>query len=131
MTTGSPVSPEVRFVDVTYRGLKVAARAKLVESAPGDAFVEIDAPLPVGTALRLLGGEAPLDVRVAGVVEQEAGAKSPPGMHVVWGAAAEPDTSDSLEPGSSGSVPPVGDSSEPAAGGGEGRRRRRRGRGRS
>jgi hypothetical protein len=80
------MAAEPRFVDVTYRGLKVATKAKVVESAPGVAFVELDAPLPVGTTVRL-GGDKALDVRVTAIVEQEAGARSPPGMHIAWGAA--------------------------------------------
>jgi hypothetical protein len=85
--------PEARFVDVTYRGLKVALRAKLTESSPTSGFVEVDAPLPVGTRIQLADGGKVTDARVVGVVEQESGAKSPPGMRLSWGdavAAAEP-----------------------------------------
>jgi len=106
----------------------VATKAKLIESSPGDAFVEVDAPMPVGTLVRIItfGSDAPIDARVVDVVEQEAGAKSPPGMHILWGTAAEADA----VTGDSGSSPPVDGSSEPVSGG-DGRRRRRRHRGRS
>src|SRR5215470_5591683 len=76
------------FVDVSYRGLRVAARAKMTEAGPEAGFVEVEAPLPVGTRLNLTG-DATLEVRVMGVVEQESGAKSPPGMRVAWGEAAK------------------------------------------
>jgi len=83
------MAPDARFVDVTYRGLRVATRARLTESAPGTGFVEVEAPLPVGTQIKL-GGDTTEDARVTGVVEQEAGAKSPPGMRIVWGEEAAP-----------------------------------------
>src|SRR5262250_2807688 len=83
------MAPDARFVDVTYRGLRVATRARLTESAPGTGFVEVEAPLPVGTSIKL-AGDATEDARVTGVVEQEAGAKSPPGMRIVWGEKAAP-----------------------------------------
>ncbi len=83
------MAPDARFVDVSYRGLRVATRARLTESAPGTGFVEVEAPLPVGTSIKL-GGDTTGDARVTGVVEQEAGAKSPPGMRIVWGEALAP-----------------------------------------
>jgi hypothetical protein len=83
------MAPDARFVDVTYRGLRVATRARLTESSPGVGFVEVEAPLPVGTTLKL-AGDTTADARVTGVVEQEAGAKSPPGMRIVWGEKAAP-----------------------------------------
>ena len=40
------------FVDVTYRGLKLAEKAKLLEGEEdGGAFLESETPLPVGTSL--------------------------------------------------------------------------------
>lgn len=78
---------ETRFVDVSYRGLRIAQRAKLSESGPAVGFVEVEAPLPVGTRVSLAaeGGFA-VEATVTAVVEQEAGAKSPPGMRVEWAA---------------------------------------------
>lgn len=83
-----------QFVDVSYRGLVVARKAKLVADGDG-AFVELEAPLPVGTAVSVAqeGAEAKA-ARVVGVVEHEAAAKSPPGMRLAWapppGAVVEP-----------------------------------------
>lgn len=80
---------ETRFVDITYRGLRVAAKAKLVEQAPMTGFVEVEAPLPVGTQVTVVDGEQSVAARVLAVVEQEAGAKSPPGMRITWAPVAE------------------------------------------
>lgn len=80
---------ETRFVDITYRGLKVAARAKLVNETANAGFIEVDAPLPVGTRITLVDNGQSIPARVQGVVEQESGAKSPPGMRVAWGEAIE------------------------------------------
>jgi hypothetical protein len=85
---------EVRFVDVTYRGLRVAQRARCLDAGGGALFVEHEAPLPVGSTVAIIeraaadGSAGPVDAaparraRVAAVVEQEAGAKSPPGMRL-------------------------------------------------
>ncbi len=76
------------FVDLTYRGLQVAQRARLLPDGPDGAFVEHEAPLPVGARVTLVrDGRPPTEARVVGVVELEAGAKSAPGMRLSWGAA--------------------------------------------
>jgi len=79
---------ETRFVDVVWRGLRLAQKAKLSPSAETAAFVEIEAPLPVGTKVRLEGagddGGFAVEARVVSVVEQETGARSAPGMRVDW-----------------------------------------------
>jgi hypothetical protein len=93
------------FVDVSYRGLKVASRARLTEAGTETGFIEVEAPLPVGTQLTLTG-DATLEVRVMGVVEQESGAKWPPGMRVAWGEAARA-PSPSPAPGPSPAPTPV------------------------
>jgi hypothetical protein len=97
------MSTDARFVDVSYRGLKVAVRARLLGSGP-DGFVEVEAPMPVGTRLTLTG-DVIAEVQVVGVVEQESGAKSPPGMRIAWAAAAavpkpepEPEPEAAVEP---------------------------------
>lgn len=75
------------FVDLTYRGLKVASRVRFVAEGAEGAFVEHEAPLPVGARVALVrDGKPVVEARVVGVVEQEAGAKSPPGMRLRWGA---------------------------------------------
>jgi hypothetical protein len=76
------------FVDVTYRGLKVQEKAKLVEDEAA-TFLESEVPLPVGTTLALVGEAGPpRAARVVAVVEHEAGAQGQPaGMRLLWGEA--------------------------------------------
>jgi len=77
----------VSFVDVAYRGLKVAQKARWQEGDDGRAFLEHEAPLPVGARVMIqLEGEN-REAVVISVVEQEAGAKSPPGMRLAWADA--------------------------------------------
>jgi hypothetical protein len=76
------------LVDLTYRGLKVAQKAKFVPAGGDAAFVEHEQPLPVGSRVTVVReGKPPVEARVVGVVELEAGAKSPPGMRLSWGVA--------------------------------------------
>jgi hypothetical protein len=86
------------FVEVRYRGLRLAEKARFHE-APDGGFVELEAPMPVGTSLAIVVGSGPdgeKPARVIGVVEQEAGAKSPPGVKVAWDAVPAPiDAADS------------------------------------
>jgi hypothetical protein len=77
------MSQESEFVDLTYRGLRVAHKAKLREEASA-VFVEHEAPLPVGSHVTVVRGAGEREARVQSVIEQEAGAKSPPGMRLVW-----------------------------------------------
>src|SRR5262245_37617737 len=79
-------------VDVTYRGLKVAQGARLVPDGAGGGFVEHDLPLPVGSKVTIVRNGQSMEARVVSVVEQEQGAKSPPGMKLSWGAAEARDT---------------------------------------
>jgi hypothetical protein len=75
------------FVDVRFRGLRVAHKAKLLDNETG-VFVEHEAPLPVGSMLSVIEeGKEPRSARVVRVVEHEAGAGAP-GMRVVWDLAA-------------------------------------------
>ena len=75
------------FVDVRFRGLRVAHKAKLVESE-GGAFVEHETPLPVGSPLSVVEeGKEDRLARVVHVVEHEAGAGAP-GMQLVWDSGA-------------------------------------------
>src|SRR5687768_3924143 len=90
------MSQDSEFVDLTYRGLRIAHKAKLREDGEG-SFVEHEAPLPVGTPLVVVRESGEKTARVIGVVEQEAGAKSPPGMRLVWLDGAQ-------APGSSGGL---------------------------
>lgn len=75
------------FVDVRFRGLRVAHKAKLTEGE-GGPFVEFEQPLPVGSPLSVVEeGKAERPARVVRVVEHEAGA-GPAGMRLTWDAGA-------------------------------------------
>jgi len=75
------------FVDVRFRGLRVAHKAKLTEGE-GGVFVEFEQPLPVGSPLSVVEeGKAERPARVIRVVEHEAGA-GPAGMRLSWDAGA-------------------------------------------
>jgi hypothetical protein len=75
------------FVDVRFRGLRVAHKAKLTEGE-GGVFVEFEQPLPVGSPLSVVEeGKAERPARVTRVVEHEAGA-GPAGMRLSWDAGA-------------------------------------------
>lgn len=79
------------FVDVTYRGLKVALGARATAVDGSCLFVEHETPLPVGAPVTVARpGEAPVEGRVVGIVEQEASAKAQPGMRIRWGVAEAP-----------------------------------------
>lgn len=81
------MSLETRFVDLTLRGLRIAQKARLNLESPSVGFLEHDAPLPIGTRVSVVGeGDFRVEARVVNVVEQEAGAKSPPGMRLDWTA---------------------------------------------
>jgi hypothetical protein len=75
------------FVDVRFRGLRVAHKAKLTEGDDG-AFVEFEQPLPVGSPLSVVEeGKSERPARVIRVVEHEAGA-GPAGMRLTWDSGA-------------------------------------------
>lgn len=76
------------LVDVICRGLDVVRRAKF-EPASDGGFVEMETPLPVGTPLTVVLGDAVKEARVSGVVEHEASARSAPGMRLLWLDAAQ------------------------------------------
>lgn len=82
------------IVDVTYRGLRMAEGARFVGDDEG-GFVEVEAPLPVGSQLTVCRESGdPREARVLGVVEQEASAKSPPGMRIAF-TSVSPEVDDS------------------------------------
>jgi hypothetical protein len=79
------------FVDLTYRGLALGRRIKLSEVRPSTAFVELAAPMPVGTQLALVTDDGlALDATVTWIHEQVAGAERTPGMVVAPVLTAEP-----------------------------------------
>jgi hypothetical protein len=88
------------LVDVTYRGLKVATRAKATPVDAGCLFVEHETPLPVGAPVSLARDGEALDGRVVAVIEQEGSAKGHPGMKIRWKddpAAAAPKKAPAVE----------------------------------
>lgn len=127
-----------RLVDVTYRGLRVAKGAKLAETGE-QGFLELDAPLPVGTRVTLAAEDGfRVEARVVGVVEQGAA-----GMRLDWAPPkADAGTTLELDPETdavtddaaiSGSMPAMdeaGASTPPAGESRAGRRRRKKQNGR-
>jgi len=68
-------------VDLTYRGLALGRRIKLTEVRPSTAFVELAAPMPVGTPVAIVTDDGvTLDATVTWIHEQVAGAERTPGM---------------------------------------------------
>ena len=80
------------YVDLLYRGLPLARRVKLTSVRPREGYVEMPAPMPVGTLIRIGTDEGvAIEARVIGVTEQTGGATGTPGMQiapVLDGAAA-------------------------------------------
>ncbi|MEO8548760.1 MAG: hypothetical protein ABI678_02260 [Kofleriaceae bacterium] len=71
------------FVDLTYRGLALGRRAKLTQVRPSSGYVELPAPMPVGTAIGIASEDGALfEVTVIDVKEQAGGTEGPPGMTV-------------------------------------------------
>src|SRR5688572_14470531 len=69
------------FVDITYRGIEVGRRAKLIEVAPDTGYVEVAAPMPVGSTVVLATDDGfAITAEVRGVHEQIGGSDRPPGM---------------------------------------------------
>ena len=69
------------FVDLTYRGLALAARVKLAEVRPSTGYVEMPQPMPVGTAIAIAtDDQIALEAVVIAIHEQVAGSERPPGM---------------------------------------------------
>lgn len=80
--TIGPMTAE-HFADITYRGLDLGTRLRVLELDESWVRVEHPAPMPVGTELALvLDSESAVAARVTRVYEQVAGADTPPGMHL-------------------------------------------------
>lgn len=78
------------FVDLTYRGLPLGRRIKLTQVRPASGYLEMPAPMPVGTHLALATDEGhTIEAVVAEIKEQVAGAESVPGMKIVPDLAAD------------------------------------------
>ena len=81
---------EARSVEVTYRGLRLAQGARLEPDGDTAGFIELETPMPVGARVTLIDEHGvAVEARVVSVVEQEAGARSPPGMRVDWRVEAQ------------------------------------------
>ncbi len=66
------------FVDLTYRGLALGRRVKLAQVRPSTAYLELPAPMPVGTAIGILTDDTvALDAQVIEVHEQVGGVEGP------------------------------------------------------
>ncbi len=71
------------FVDLTYRGLSLGRRVKLADVRPTTGYVEVPAPMPVGTQIAIITDDTvALDATVVEIREQVAGSDRPPGMVV-------------------------------------------------
>ena len=78
------------FVDLTYRGLPLGRRIKLTQVRPASGYLEMPAPMPVGTALALATDEGVvIDAVVAEIKEQVAGSEVVPGMKIVPALAGD------------------------------------------
>jgi hypothetical protein len=75
--------PPESFVDVTYQGLELGRRVKLTEVAPDAGYLEVAAPMPVGTTLALaIEGGLAITAVVRVVHEQVGGSDRAPGMQI-------------------------------------------------
>ncbi len=73
------------FVDLLYRGLALGSRVRLGDVSGARGYLEVPAPMPVGTLISLVTGDQAVGVlpaKVLEVVEQTAGSERPPGMVV-------------------------------------------------
>jgi hypothetical protein len=70
------------LVDLGYRGVTFVKRVKLVQVRPASGFIELSAPMPVGTRLALADDALTIPAVVTRVREQVAGASGPVGMIV-------------------------------------------------
>jgi hypothetical protein len=72
------------FVDLSYRGLVLGKRIKLTQVRAAAGFLEVSAPMPVGTTIGIATEDGVLlEARVAEVREQVTGSDKVPGMVVV------------------------------------------------
>jgi hypothetical protein len=71
------------FVDLTYRGLSLGRRVRLSQVRPSSGFLELPAPMPVGTAIGVTTDDgATFEAMVTSIHEQVAGSERSPGMTV-------------------------------------------------
>lgn len=71
------------FVDLTYRGLSLGRRVKLTQVRPTTGYLEMPAPMPVGTTIVIATDEGvSFDAIVTSIHEQVGGSDTAPGMLV-------------------------------------------------
>lgn len=79
------------FVDLTYRGLSLGRRVRLSQVRPSTGYLELPAPMPVGSQIAIAAEDGTaFDAVVTAVHEQVAGSDRTPGMTVAPALAAEP-----------------------------------------
>jgi len=72
------------FVDLAYRGLPLGRRIKLTQVRPASGYLELPAPMPVGSRISLATDEGHhISAMVAAIKEQVAGSEVAPGMKIV------------------------------------------------
>lgn len=78
------------FVDLTYRGLSLGRRIRLTQVRPSTGYVELPAPMPVGTSIAIAGDDGTgFEATVIEIHEQVTGSERPPGMTVAPALATE------------------------------------------
>lgn len=79
-----------QFVDATYRGIDVGRRLRISGFGHRTAYLELGAPMPVGTEVVITTDQGlVIPTRVLKVQEQHAGAAQPPGMWIASGPLDE------------------------------------------
>jgi hypothetical protein len=74
------------FVDLTYRGLPLGRRIKLTQIRPSTGYLELPAPMPVGTRIAMATDDGvAIDAVVTQVHEQVGGSEQLPGMTIAPG----------------------------------------------
>jgi hypothetical protein len=79
------------FVDLTYRGLSLGRRIRLTQMRPSSGYLELSAPMPVGTQIAITTDDgAAFDAVVTQICEQVAGVDRAPGMTVAPALTTDP-----------------------------------------
>ena len=79
------------FVDLSYRGLVLGKRIKLTQVRAAAAYLEMPAPMPVGTTIGIATEDGVLlEATVTAIHEQVLGADRAPGMTVTPKLEADP-----------------------------------------
>lgn len=71
------------FVDLTYRGLVLGKRVKLTQVRPSSGYLELPAPMPVGTSIGIASEDGTtFEAFVTEAIEQISGREGVPGMTI-------------------------------------------------